>query len=237
MANNYFRFRQFTIYQDRSVFRVGTDGVLLGACSDLSAGSRILDVGTGSGLIAIMAAQRTSGRIVAIEPDHDAFLQAAENIGNTAWKDRIELLELSLQDYCRKTRLRFGTILSNPPYFRNSLKSPDPARSGSRHNDTLSSRDLLEGSSVLLTEEGSLQVILPYAEGNLFIAEAVESGLFCTGIIKVKPKPSGAVKRLILKFERHRKSVREKFLTIETGIRHQYTEEYKEITKEFYLQF
>jgi tRNA1Val (adenine37-N6)-methyltransferase len=236
MASSYFRFKQFTIYQERSAFKVGTDGVLLGACSDLSTGGSILDIGTGTGLIALMAAQRTSGSIVAIEPDHESFLQAGENIDNTAWKDRIELLELPFQDFCHNTSQRFGTILSNPPYFRDSLKNPDPAKSRSRHNDSLSSRDLLGGSAALLTETGCLQVILPYAEGNLFIAEAPESGLYCTGIIKIKPKSSGVVKRLILKLERKRKEVTEKFLTIETGVRHHYTEEYMEITKDFFLK-
>ena len=93
MANSYFRFKQFTINQDRSSFKVGTDGVLLGACADLSAEGRILDVGSGTGLIAIMAAQRTHNEIVALEPDHESFLQAGENIAATAWQDRIMMTD------------------------------------------------------------------------------------------------------------------------------------------------
>ena len=236
MANTYFRFRQFTIFQDRCSFKVGTDGVLLGACSDLPSEGRILDIGTGTGLIAIMAAQRTSCDIVGIEPDHETFLQASDNVAGTPWSDRIHLYNVSFQEFCRDPWYRFEAILSNPPYFRDSLKNQDTARARTRHNDTLSSDDLIEGITTLLSETGSLQVILPYAEGNLFIAEAAERQLFCTGIIKVRPTPGSRIKRLILKFEQNRREPAERFLTIEKGIRHHYTDEYKEIMKDYFLK-
>jgi tRNA1Val (adenine37-N6)-methyltransferase len=214
MANDYFSFRQFTIKQERSAFKVGTDSVLLGACADLSGTERILDVGTGTGLLAIMAAQRTGAIISAIEPDKDS----------------------DLLSFAYENEQKFDSILTNPPYFRDSLRNPDEKKSSARHAFSLSSDDILKGSSLLLKPSGSLQLILPYEEGTLFIAEASGYGFFCNRIIKVKPNPTGKVIRLIMKFERTKKPVHEKFLTIETGVRHQYTEEYKEVTKDFYLK-
>ena len=235
MSNNYFRFRQFTINQEKSVFKVGTDGVLLGACADLTDAERILDIGTGTGLLAIMAAQKTEAEIVAIEPDENSFLEARENISNCKWNNRIKVENTTFQKFNSEQTKMFDIILANPPYFRDSLKNPDSDKSAARHADSLTSSDILKGTSRLLNYSGSLQLILPYVEGTLFIAEASRYTLFCSRIIKVKPVPTGEIKRLILKFERVRKPLSEKFLTIETGIRHSYTEEYKEITRDFYL--
>jgi tRNA1Val (adenine37-N6)-methyltransferase len=235
MSNNYFRFKQFTINQGQSVFKVGTDGVLLGASADLKGGKRILDVGTGTGLIAIMAAQRSNASIVAIEPELSSFHQACENVLNCKWKERIEVLNLGLNEFSAAFSEKFDLIISNPPFFRDSLKNPDPDKSASRHNDSLTSNDILQSAVKLLNSGGNLQLILPYTEGTLFITEASQFGLFCTRIIKIKPYPSGEIIRLIMKFERIKKPVTESFITIETGTRHHYTEYYKDITKDFYL--
>jgi tRNA1Val (adenine37-N6)-methyltransferase len=237
MSNNYFRFKQFTIDQEMSVFKVGTDGVLLGACADLTGARRILDIGTGTGLLAIMAAQRSYASVVAIEPEIKTFRQACENVADSKWSDRIEVLNTGINEYSSGNNEKFDIIISNPPYFRDSLKNPDADKSAARHSESLTSSDLLQGTAKLLSTDGSLQIILPYAEGTLFIAEASQYSFFCNRIIKIKPVPTGDVKRLILKFERIKKPLSEKFLTIETGTRHRYTEEYKEITKDFYLEF
>lgn len=235
MANKYFKFKQFKINQEKSVFKVGTDGVLIGACADLTGGKRILDIGTGTGLIALMAAQRSEAAITAIEPEIKSYQEACENAANSKWSDRIEVLNIGFREYYAGIDEKFDIILSNPPYFRDSLQNPDPEKSAARHSYYLNSYDILEGSGKLLKTGGSLQLILPYAEGTLFIAEASKYGFFCNRIIKIKPVPAGDIKRLIMKFERIRKPLKEKFLTIETGPRHRYTEEYKEITKDFYL--
>jgi tRNA1Val (adenine37-N6)-methyltransferase len=237
MANSYFNFRQFSIFQDKSVFKVGTDGVLLGACADIEGAERILDVGTGTGLIAIMAAQRSNANIVAIEPEVLSFHQASKNVINCKWKERIEVLNVGLNEFSAAFPEKFDLIISNPPFFRDSLKNPDPDKSAARHNDSLTSNDILHNAVELLNPEGNLQLILPYTEGTLFITEASQFGLFCTRIIKIKPFPSGEIIRLIMKFERIKKPVSESFITIETGSRHSYTEEYKELTKDFYLKF
>lgn len=237
MTNNYFRFKQFTIRQDKTSFRVGTDGVLLGASASLEGATSILDVGTGTGLIAIMAAQRSEAGITAIEPDSGSFAQAAENVSECPWSSRIRVLNTDFETFIKESRDHFDVIISNPPWFRNSLENPDAKKSMTRHAITLTSNDLLSGSECLLSDNGSLQVILPYAEGSLFIAEASAYGLFCSRIMKIKPLPSAPVKRLILKFEREKRPVVEKFLTIESGTRHHYTDEYKELTRDFYLKF
>jgi tRNA1Val (adenine37-N6)-methyltransferase len=237
MSNNYFKFKQFTINQERSVFKVGTDGVLLGACADLTGGKKILDVGTGTGLIALMAAQRSKAAITAIEPEIKSYQEAYENAANSKWSDRVKVLNIGFCEYSPCIDEKFDVILSNPPYFRDSLKNPDAEKSDARHSGSLTSSDILEGAVNLLNPGGSLQLILPYIEGTLFIAEASQYSFFCNRIIKIKPVPSGDIKRLILKFERIKKPLKEKFLTIETGPRHRYTEEYKEITRDFYLDF
>jgi tRNA1Val (adenine37-N6)-methyltransferase len=235
MANDYFSFRQFTIRQEKASFKVGTDGVLLGACADIQGADRILDIGTGTGLIAIMAAQRSEAVIDAIEPDKDSYEQAKANVKACRWASRINVIHCDLQNYNPENEQKYYSILSNPPYFRDSLRNPDDVKSATRHAFSLSSADILNGCGRLMKDEGSLQIILPYEEGTLFIAEASGFGFFCNTIIKIKPNPTGKIIRLIMKFERTKKPVHEKFLTIETGIRHQYTDDYMELTKKFYL--
>jgi tRNA1Val (adenine37-N6)-methyltransferase len=236
MANDYFSFRQFTIRQERASFKVGTDGVLLGACADLSGAGNILDIGTGTGLIAIMAAQRSDAEITAIEPDEGSFHQAVDNVNSCPWRERIRVIRTDLAAFIGTAESKFSSIITNPPYFRDSLPGPDPVRSAARHSFSLSPKDILLAASVLLADNGSLQLILPFEEGTLFIAEAIDYGLYCNSIIKIKPDPGGRVIRMIMKFEATKKPVHEKFLTIETGTRHNYTAEYKELTKDFYLR-
>jgi tRNA1Val (adenine37-N6)-methyltransferase len=235
MASNYFSFKQFTVYQDKSAFKVGTDGVLLGACADLTGVKRILDIGTGTGLIALMLAQRCDAEIVAIEPDFDSFIQCRKNVNLCMWKERIRVENVSLQDF--KEELKFDLAITNPPYFSDSLKNSDTRKSASRHNDSLSNDELLQNVSGLIGETGRLQLIMPYAEGNIFIADAVGYGLFCNSILKIRPLPTSGIRRLILSFSRKRLKTTEKFLTIEHGKRHEFTEEYKDLTRDFYLKF
>ncbi len=234
MANNYFNFKQFTVNQDKSAFKVGTDGVLLGAVADVSGVGSILDIGSGTGLISLMLAQRSEALITAIEPDPDSFLQTSENVGLSKWKDRISVVHSDLQNF--KSGGKFDLIVTNPPYFSDSLKNPDPRKSAARHNDSLSSDRLLKGVIRLLNDNGRFQLIMPYVEGNIFIAEANRYDLYCNEIVKIKPLPAAEIRRLILTFAKIRKNPVEKFLTIEHG-RHEYTDDYINLTKEFYLKF
>jgi tRNA1Val (adenine37-N6)-methyltransferase len=235
MPNDYFQFKQFTIKQDRCAFKVGTDGVLLGAAAYVTLAESIIDIGAGTGLVSLMLAQRSHAEIISIEPDVQSFRQLCENINESKWTDRIEAINTALQDY--HPERKFDLIVSNPPFFSDSLRNPDPRKSASRHNDSLSSGDLLDGVSRLLEDEGIFQVIMPYAEGNVLIAEAAGYRLYCNEILKVKPMITSPVRRLVLSFSRKKSKLNERFLTIEKGARHDFTPEYVELTREFYLKF
>lgn len=236
MANNYFRFKQFTIFQDKCAFKVGTDGVLLGACADVSSAQLILDIGTGTGLIALMLAQRCNASIYAIEPDSESWMQACRNFNESKWSDRIISENIDLQGFSPKNK-KFDLIVSNPPFFTDSLKNQDSRKAIARHNDNLPNAILLEGVSRLMSDAGMFQIILPYVEGNIFIAEANEYGLYCNKVLKIRPLPTSEVHRMIITFSRNRSKAGEKFLTIERGQRHEFTEEYINLTKDFYLKF
>jgi len=216
MANNYFSFKKFTVDQEKSSFKVGTDGVLMGACADVNGARNILDIGSGTGLITLMLAQRSNAEITAIEPDYESYLQTCENVNKSPWKERINVINTDLQD---------------------SLRNPDSRKSAARHNDSLTTKDILEGTIRLIGNEGILNLILPYVEGSIFIAEAHKYGLYCNNILKIRPLPTSGIKRLILKFSKIRKEPVESFLTIEHGRRHEYTEEYINLMKEFYMKF
>jgi tRNA1Val (adenine37-N6)-methyltransferase len=235
VANSYFKFKQFTIRQDRSNFKVGTDGVLLGACADVSGKRYVLDIGTGTGLIALMVAQRCDALIMAIEPDIDSYSQAIENVNQSKWAKNIVVENCKLQDF--NSVQKFDLIITNPPFFIRSLKNPDPLKSYARHNDSLTHADLMTGANRLLEEDGIIQLILPYEEGSVFIAEAHEYGFYCNSILKVRPLPDSEIKRLILGFSRKKMKTAERFLTIEKNKRYEFTQEYINLTKEFYLKF
>jgi tRNA1Val (adenine37-N6)-methyltransferase len=235
MANSYFHFKQFTINQDKCIFKVGTDGVLLGACADVSGSGKILDIGTGTGLIALMLAQRSNAEVTAIEPDHDSFVQACDNVRQSKWHERIKVVNTDLQNYDPGV-VRFDLIVTNPPWFTDSLRNPDPGKAAARHNVTLDNADLLKGVARLLGDDGRFQIIMPYVEGNIFIAEARDHGLFCNSILKIKPLPTSEVRRLILEFSKHHQKPKERFLTIEHGKGHEFTREYIDLTKDFYLK-
>jgi len=236
MANNYFNFKQFTIHQEKAVFKVGTDGVLLGASTDVTEVKRILDIGTGTGLIAIMLAQKCNAEIVAIEPDYESYMQACYNISECKWSDRIKIENTDLQNY-HPGKEKFDLIVTNPPYFTDSLRNPDPVKSKTRHNDSLVSEELLEGVTRLLEEEGRFQIILPFVEGNIFIAEAVRYNFYCNNTLKIRPLITSEIRRLIMTFSRQRSKATEGFLTIERNSRYEFTEEYINLTKDFYLKF
>ncbi|MDY0100259.1 MAG: methyltransferase [Bacteroidales bacterium] len=236
MANNYFNFKQFTIIQERSAFRVSTDSVLLGACAEIRGVTTVLDIGTGTGVIALMIAQRCNAEITAIEPDRDSFDEACINVGNSKWSNRIKVLNLGLQDYMDETG-NYDLIVSNPPYFTGSLKNRDARSAAARHNDSLMPAELLRGVTRHLGPGGRFQIILPYAEGTVLIAHAQKFGLYCNNIIKIRPTPRSAVKRLVLAFSRTNSTPAGKFLTLEKGQRHEYTAEYMNLTKDFYINF
>ncbi len=237
MANDYFKFKQFTIYQDKCAMKVGTDGVLLGAWASVENADKVLDIGTGTGLIALMLAQRSNATVDAIEIDLNACEQAQKNVNRSAWTDRINIIHQSFQDFAKGVAVNYNLIVSNPPYFQDSLTAPRENRTKARHNTELQLTDILNGTLNCLSESGTLSLILPYVEGNLFIAKAAEQGLYCVRKTNVLPKPGRKPKRLLLEFQKFQKPLAEEYLVIELSKRHEYSEAYKKLTSDFYLAF
>lgn len=236
MGNNYFRFKQFVIKQESAAMKVGTDGVLLGAWADVENANSVLDIGTGSGLIALMIAQRCKARISSIEIDMPSALQANYNFEQSQWGDRLSVDTISLQEYSKKHTANFDLIVSNPPYFNRSLKSPSPRRTLTRHTDELDHTELLEGVSNLLNPDGRFCAVFPYTEGNLFIGEANNHGLYCNKKMFVQTKPNKSILRILLEFSFYEKLYQENTISIHNN-EGEYTADYKKLTADFYLAF
>jgi tRNA1Val (adenine37-N6)-methyltransferase len=234
LANNYFRFKQFTIRQEYGAMKVGTDGVLLGAWANPANAINILDIGTGTGLIAMMLAQRSPAHIEAIEIEPQAYRQALENVENCSWKDRIRVIHSSFQEFSRHTEQTFDLIVSNPPFFTNSLKAPLEGRNMARHNDILPPNDLLAGVDKLLHADGKFCLILPYVDSQLFIVDAALCNLYCNRKTSIKHTPGKKLNRVLMQFSRNRTSVEENELMIrkEDG---SFTGEYTLLTRDYYL--
>lgn len=240
MPNNYFKFKQFTVFQDGAAMKVGTDGVLLGAwCSLTGDEARILDIGTGTGLIALMAAQRTRHAVVdAVEIDKGAAEQARRNAEIARWKDRINIHHASIQAYAAKCAYRYDRIISNPPFFVNALRNPDASRTLARHSDELPYEDLIAAVVGLLKPEGCFSAIFPYQESGVFVAQAAVAGLFCTRRMNVYAVPDGPLRRVVLEFSLSRPAeVVEERMVIEAADKADFSDEYKRLTADFYLKF
>ena len=217
--------------------KVGIDGVLLGVWADVDNTKRILDIGTGTGLIALMLAQRSDSNVVAIDIDRDAVLQAKENIKNSPWLERVEVHESSLQEFVTSSTCFFDLIVSNPPYFVNSLKTPSESRTAARHTDLLTHEELIENAIRLLTPVGRICVILPVNEGLQCVSFAQSKGLYSTKQVAVLPKPGAIAKRLLLEFSLiPTQQMETSELVIEAEERHHYSPEFIELAKDFYLK-
>lgn len=236
MPNPYFSFKQFTVFHDKCAMKVGTDGVLLGAWADIENAKTILDVGTGSGLMALMVAQRNpNASICAIDIDSNAVEQAKENVRNSVFSSRITVFQRSLQDFTAVYTDTFDAIICNPPFFENSLKSPDTQRTIARHDYSLPLDELLFSSKKLLSEEGRIALIVPCDKLSKIEAICETLSLFITRKTDVKPLPNNEPKRILLEISKVKKDFLEDEIVIETS-RHCYSEEYVRLTKEFYLK-
>ncbi len=238
MANTYFQFKQFKINQEGSAMKVGTDGVLLGAWADITGANSFLDIGTGTGLIAIMLAQRTSNdsKITAVEIEASSYQQAVNNFEDSPWSDRIEAHHASFQDFASKSNMKYDVIVSNPPYFINSLKAKNESRTQARHADGLPFENLIEGAKNLMNPEGKFAVVLPVAEGDYFIRLARIAGFSLSKRVEILPNPSKPAKRLLIELTLTNSETIETQLCVENGQRHVYSPEYIKLCKDFYLK-
>ena len=234
MSNQYFDFRRFRIEQDRCSMKVGTDGVLLGAWFPLEPGMSVLDVGTGTGLVALMAAQRGAGSVTAVESDHDAAGQAAENAERSEWSGLIEVVNADIAGFTSESG--FDRIVCNPPYFRDSLRCPDAGRNTARHNDSLSFETLAWRSADLLAADGLLCVVLPYDAVDVFAKCASIAGLNMCRRTDVITAPGKTPKRSLLAFGKLDFELRKDVLTMCDSDGKE-TSDYIELVKVFYLKF
>ncbi|TRX21335.1 tRNA1(Val) (adenine(37)-N6)-methyltransferase [Flavobacterium franklandianum] len=233
-----FQFKQFCIEQDRTAMKIGTDGVLLGAWTPIENNPySILDIGTGTGIIALMLAQRsTAEQIDALEIEEDAYEQATDNFENSPWNDRLFCFHAGLDEFVEEPEDEYDLIVSNPPFYSEDYKSDNEQRDLARFQDAMPFEDLIEAAALLLSENGIFSVIIPFKEEENFLALANEYELYPIKITRVKGTPITEIKRSLLAFGRNKKlNLTIDELIIETA-RHIYTPEYIVLTKDFYLK-
>ena len=233
-----FTFKQFAIEQDRCAMKIGTDGVLLGAWAPIDNHPfSILDIGTGTGIIALMLAQRSAAQqIDALEIDEAAYEQATDNFENSPWNDRLFCFHAGLDEFIEEPEEEYDLIVSNPPFYSEDYKTENESRDLARFQDAMPFEQLLEAADLLLSEHGIFAVIIPFKEEENFIALANEFELYPLKITRVKGTPTTEIKRSLLAFSRNETTdlpIDE--LVIETA-RHVYTQEYIGLTKVFYLK-
>ena len=235
MPENGFHFKQFSILQDKCAMKVGTDAVLLGSWVRPEDEKTLLDIGTGTGVIAIMLAQKSQSLIDAIDVDENAFLQASENVKACPWSSRINVFHTSFQQFCQGNPRKYDLIVSNPPYFVDASKPIIEGRLKARHtNNNLSFDELISGVCQLLSVEGNFCVILPYKEGFDFKEKALSQGLYCNEMMKVKTKMDKLEKRLMMKFSFNPDLMKETELVVQENDL-SYSLDYIEFTKDYYL--
>lgn len=231
-----FQFKQFFVEDSKCSMKVGTDAVILGAWAETSDEKSMLDIGTGSGVIALMMAQKCNANIDAIDFDLKSIEQAASNFKNSSWSKRLHAIHSSLQDYVKNKSKKYNLIISNPPFFENSLKSPIRDKNISKHTDWLKFNELALGIKLLLHPKGSACIILPPNETTLFLSDARVEGMHCNKRLNIIPVIGKECNRVILKISHIRSEIIENELSIRDKNRN-FTNEYIELTKDFYLKF
>ena len=233
-----FQFKQFTIQQDRCAMKVGTDGVLLGAWTPIDHQPfSILDIGAGTGIIALMLAQRSfAEQIDALEIDEEAYEQATDNFENSPWSDRLFCFHAGLNEFVEEPEDEYDLIVCNPPFYTEDYKSDNKQRDLARFEDAMPFDELVAAAALLLSENGIFSVIIPFKEEEKLITLATEVDLFPIKITRVKGTPTSEIKRSLLAFSRNKvENYPVDALVIETD-RHVYTQEYISLTQDFYLK-
>ncbi|MFC4095227.1 tRNA1(Val) (adenine(37)-N6)-methyltransferase [Euzebyella saccharophila] len=236
-----FRFKQFSVEQDRCAMKIGTDGVLLGAWTPLKhQPETILDIGAGTGIISLMLAQRTADMsifadIEAIELDEDAYEQCVENFENSPWGDRIFCYHAGFDEFVDEIEEPYDLIVSNPPFYSENVTSGDASRDIARQNNSLPFEELLVGVAKLLSTKGRFCCIIPHKEEITFLEMAKDLNLFPKKMTQVKGREGSEFKRTLLELTNAESVPKISELTIEIE-RHHYTKEYIDLTKDFYLK-
>tara|TARA_R110001632_G_scaffold47000_1_gene119151 strand:- start:4638 stop:5360 length:723 start_codon:yes stop_codon:yes gene_type:complete len=235
-----FHFKEFTIHQDKTAMKVGTDGVLLGAwCSLETYPDTILDIGSGTGLIALMMAQRCDAMTIdAVEINEEAYEQTVENFEQSDWGDRLFCYHSSFQGFAEEMNEEaeeYDLIISNPPFYTDEFETEDTARNKARFTSALSFEELISGAANLLSEVGTFALIIPFKEEQNFVSLVLDTQLNLNRVCRVKGTVTSEIKRSLLEFSFENKELIEEELVIETA-RHQYTQAYIDLVKDFYLK-
>lgn len=234
--NNYFQFKQFRVDQNHAAMRVGTDGVLLGAWTLVNQIASALDIGTGTGLIALMLAQRSAAKIHAIDIEAGAIRDALYNFEQSKWSNRLKAQNCSIQDFTASNSTQYDCITCNPPFFNNAIKSSNNKRTIARHTDSLSYFELIDCVAKLLSPHGHFSVILPADQEIEFRNIANKKRLFPTRICRVRPNHLKEPKRALLEFCFEGELAKEGELILETEKHHVFTPEATSLLSEFYLK-
>ena len=233
-----FKFKQFSVQQDRCAMKIGTDAVLLGAwCPIDNNPFSVLDIGAGTGILSLMLAQRSNAeQIDSIEIDEEAYEQCVENFENSTWSDRLFCFHAGLDEFVDEPEDEYDIIISNPPFYSEDYKTDSSQRDLARFQDALPFEDLIEATDLLLSENGIFAVIIPYKEEERFIDLCAEVELFPVKVTRIKGSHTTPIVRSLLAFKRYELSVlTADELVIEIS-RHEYTDDYINLTKDFYLK-
>lgn len=236
-AHKPFVFKQFEIQQDKCAMKIGTDGVLLGAWTSTQNNPfSVLDIGAGTGIISLMLAQRCNAELIdAIEIDENAYEQCVDNFEASPWGDRLFCYHAALEEFVDEIEDTYDLIICNPPFYSEDYKTDNQQRDLARFSDAMPFENLIESASKLLSEDGVFSIIIPFKEEAKFIKIAASFSLFPNRILRVQGNPTSEIKRSLMEFSFRESDIKTSELIIETE-RHQYTLDYINLTKDFYLK-
>jgi tRNA1Val (adenine37-N6)-methyltransferase len=232
-----FKFKEFTVNQDRCAMKIGTDSVLLGAWTSLKHQPfSVLDIGAGTGILSLMLAQRSNAETIeAIEIDDDAFEQCTENFENSPWNDRLFCFHASLLEYIEAVDEKFDLIICNPPFYSEDYKTNDTSRNLARFSDAMPLEHIIFAVAHFLSDNGKFSIIIPNKFEERFIEEAQLIDLYPNRILHVRGNPNTEIKRSLIEFSFQNSIPKTSELVIETE-RHKYTDDYISLTRDFYLK-
>lgn len=235
--NKPFQFKEFSVNQDRCAMKIGTDSVLLGAWANLDFNPfSILDIGAGTGVLSLMMAQRSPAEVIdAIEIDDNAYEQCVDNFETSPWGDRLFCYHAALQEFTEEIEDKYDLIISNPPFYSEDYKTEDKQRDLARFQDAMPFEHLIEAVAKLLSKAGKFAVVIPYSEEEKLLSLASKSNLFVNNILHVQGNATSNIKRSLIEFSFCESEILTKKMIIETS-RHQYTEDYINLTQDFYLK-